>query len=167
MNVQNIQILFLLLDSVMMLAPFLVMLSSYLSRSGARRATQPDATQPDDTESRAANLRAVDAAVRAQRSPMWLPSHPAPRIVVPWFALGFVAVAALHSQAILPATWVSAGVSIDTVLLAMAMAALGVTTHGSAIRAAGIKPLALGAVLFTWLIVGGWMINAGVRAALG
>jgi uncharacterized membrane protein YadS len=59
---------------------------------------------------------------------------------------------------------VSAATNLDTVLLAMAMAALGLTTHISAIRAAGAKPLWLGAVLFVWLIVGGGAIN-GLAAA--
>jgi uncharacterized integral membrane protein (TIGR00698 family) len=125
---------------VMMLAPFLMLLSSYLSSS------RPRVTAPQAAEGGSRNAR---------------------RVVIPWFAFGFVAVAALNSQPILPAAWVSTGVSLDAVLLTMAMAALGVTTHGSAIRTAGVKPLALGGVLFIWLIAGGWLINAGVRAVLG
>jgi uncharacterized membrane protein YadS len=39
------------------------------------------------------------------------------------------------------------------------MAALGLTTHRSAIGKAGLRPIALGAVLFTWLIVGGTVVN--------
>jgi uncharacterized membrane protein YadS len=49
----------------------------------------------------------------------------------------------------------------------MAMAALGLTTHVSAIRSAGIRPLALAAALFAWLILGGGAINALVTAFLG
>jgi uncharacterized membrane protein YadS len=49
----------------------------------------------------------------------------------------------------------------------MAMAALGLTTHVSAIRSAGIKPLALAAALFAWLILGGGAINAAVTAFFG
>ena len=41
----------------------------------------------------------------------------------------------------------------------MAMAALGLTTHMSAIRRAGIKPLLLAGLLFCWLIAGGAAIN--------
>ena len=49
------------------------------------------------------------------------------RIVVPWFAFGFVAVAGFNSLHLLPG--LQAGlVQLDTVLLAMAMAALGLTT---------------------------------------
>jgi uncharacterized integral membrane protein (TIGR00698 family) len=81
------------------------------------------------------------------------------RIVIPWFAVGFVAVAAFNSFDLLPHAVVAAAVSIDTVLLAMAMAALGLTTHVSAIRTAGLKPLGLAAFLFGWLLMGGFLIN--------
>ena len=124
---------------VMMLAPFLIILSAYLSRS------------KDTSE-----LAATGAA----------PQKPG-RIVIPWFALGFVAVAGLNSLALLPKSVVSAVTDMDTVMLAMAMAALGLTTHISAIRNAGIKPLALAALLFAWLIGGGIAINAGVTALFG
>ena len=64
---------------------------------------------------------------------------------------------------VLPKTAVGAAVNFDTVILAMAMAALGVTTQVSAIRTAGIKPLALAALLFAWLVLGGAAINALAR----
>jgi uncharacterized integral membrane protein (TIGR00698 family) len=81
------------------------------------------------------------------------------RIVIPWFAVGFVGVAAFNSFDLLPHAVVATAVSIDTVLLAMAMAALGLTTHVSAIRTAGLKPLGLAAFLFGWLLMGGFLIN--------
>jgi uncharacterized integral membrane protein (TIGR00698 family) len=81
------------------------------------------------------------------------------RIVIPWFAVGFVAVAAFNSFDLLPHAVVATAVNIDTVLLAMAMAALGLTTHVSAIRTAGLKPLGLAAFLFGWLLMGGFLIN--------
>lgn len=125
---------------VMMLAPFLIVLSAYLSRS-------------KDTTELTAHGAVADET----------PRQPG-RIVIPWFALGFVAVAGLNSLAWLPEPVVGAAIDIDTVMLAMAMAALGLTTHFSAIRNAGIKPLALAALLFAWLIGGGLAINAGVTA---
>jgi uncharacterized integral membrane protein (TIGR00698 family) len=90
-----------------------------------------------------------------------------PRITIPWFALGFVAVTALNSLVALPVQLTAIATTFDTFVLAMAMAALGLTTHVSAIRNAGIRPLALAAVLFVWLIAGGVAINAGVTALLG
>jgi uncharacterized membrane protein YadS len=58
---------------------------------------------------------------------------------------------------------VAALTTIDTVLLAMAMAALGLATHISSIRKAGIKPLLLALILFVWLVVGGALINHWVQ----
>ncbi len=113
---------------VMMLAPFLIVLSAILSR--ADRA------------------RALPGAPRTGSG-----------VVVPWFALGFVAVAGLNSLARLPPPAVNAAVGMDTFLLAMAMGALGLSTRWSALRRAGIKPLALAAVLFGWLLLGGIAIN--------
>jgi len=81
------------------------------------------------------------------------------RVAIPWFALGFIAVIAVNSLQVLPHTLVAAGINIDTAILAMAMAALGISTHLSAIKTAGMKPLALAAVLFLWLIFGGFLVN--------
>ena len=120
---------------VMMLAPFLVILSAWLSR-------HPEAAD-------------VETSATAQKPG---------RIVIPWFALIFVVVAGINSLHVLPQPLVAGATEVDTFLLAMAMAALGLTTHVSAIRTAGIKPLALATVLFAWLIVGGLAINLGVAA---
>ena len=48
-----------------------------------------------------------------------------------------------------------------------AMAALGLTTHMSALRQAGLKPMLLAALLFIWLIVGGAGINQVVQHLFG
>ena len=127
---------------VMMLAPFLIVLSAWLSHSKDRE----------------------DEGARAGKSGV---SDNHRRIAIPWFALLFVAVAGLNSLALLPKPAVSAAIDLDTAMLAMAMAALGLTTHISAIRNAGIRPLALAALLFAWLVGGGLVINAGVTALLG
>jgi uncharacterized integral membrane protein (TIGR00698 family) len=74
-------------------------------------------------------------------------------------------VAGLNSLVRLPASVVSAVSDLDTAILAMAMAALGLTTNVSALRSAGLKPLLLAATLFAWLVGGGFVINAVVRAA--
>jgi uncharacterized integral membrane protein (TIGR00698 family) len=128
---------------VMMLAPFLVLLAAYLSRNPEEAAVPTEAAA--------------------------LPGAGAPPIqswrgVIPWFALGFIAVAGFNSMALLPRSFVSAAIDVDTLILATAMAALGVSTQISAIRSAGVKPLGLAALLFGWLILGGFAINAGVSA---
>lgn len=113
---------------VMMLAPFLLILSAYLSRTEAPSASEN---------------------AQAQKNP----------VVIPWFAVFFILVAGFNSLDLLPAKLVSIIIDLDTVLLCMAMAALGLTTHVSAIKQAGVKPMLLAALLFVWLIVGGAAIN--------
>jgi uncharacterized integral membrane protein (TIGR00698 family) len=114
---------------VMMLAPFLVILSS--------------------------RIGGEEGAVQGGR-----------RITIPWFAVFFIGASGLNSLHLLPAAVVESIVQIDTVLLAMAMAALGVRTHVGAIRQAGLKPLLLASVLFAFLMGGGYLINLAVSAVL-
>jgi uncharacterized membrane protein YadS len=47
------------------------------------------------------------------------------------------------------------------------MAALGLTTHVSALRRAGPKPLLLALLLFAWLLGGGLGINLAVHWLIG
>jgi uncharacterized integral membrane protein (TIGR00698 family) len=114
---------------VIMLAPFLIALSGWLARATATKV--PAASKSDAT----------------------------PRVTIPWFAFAFVGLIAFNSLALLPQFVVAHAVELDTFLLAMAMGALGLTTHLSAIRKAGVKPLLLGTLLFVWLVVGGAVIN--------
>jgi uncharacterized membrane protein YadS len=76
-------------------------------------------------------------------------------------------VIALNSLAILPGAIVSGITQIDTFLLAMAMVALGLSSHISTIRRAGIMPLLFATSLFVWLIFGGLAITMGVTTWLG
>lgn len=89
------------------------------------------------------------------------------KIVVPWFALLFVAVSGINSLHLLPPAAKAAIIQIDTVLLAMAMAALGLRTHVGAIRQAGAKPMLLAAIVFVALTVGGYALNVGVARLFG
>jgi uncharacterized integral membrane protein (TIGR00698 family) len=119
---------------VMMLAPFLLLLSAFLARREVRGSRQqPGARQP---------------------------------LALPWFALGFLGVAGVHSLGVLPPALVQPLVALDNLLLATAMGALGLTTHLSAIRRAGAKPLLLASVLFAWLICGGALVNTVAGALL-
>lgn len=89
------------------------------------------------------------------------------RMMIPWFALWFIVVSAINSLQVLPDAWVDGLVQLDTVLLATAMAALGLRTHASAVRKAGIRPLLLAATLFAWLVLGGYALNIGIPKVLG
>ena len=88
-------------------------------------------------------------------------------VVIPWFAVIFILVSGFNSLRLLPASWVGAVVQIDTVLLAMAMAALGLRTHVSSIRQAGVRPLLLATMLFAFLVTGGWVVNVAVGRLFG
>ena len=120
---------------VMMLAPFLIILSTYLSKKKSK---------------------ANNGAQAAEKSP----------ITIPWFAVFFILMAGFNSLNLIPASIVSYIVTIDTILLAMAMVALGLTTHISAIRQAGVKPLLLALFLFFWLTLGGVIINIFIETVL-
>jgi uncharacterized integral membrane protein (TIGR00698 family) len=117
---------------VMLLAPFLLILSGFAAGSPT-----------DPHESRLARLK------------------------LPWFALMFVAVSGFNSLQLLPPLWVEWLLWLDTLLLAMAMAALGLCTQARALREAGLKPMLLGASLFAALFGGGYALNRGIVALLG
>ena len=84
------------------------------------------------------------------------------RITIPWFAVLFIAASAANSLNVLPVRLIDALIEVDTMLLSVAMAALGLRTHVGAIRQAGVRPLLLAAVLFVFLIGGGYGINRTV-----
>ena len=88
------------------------------------------------------------------------------KITIPWFAILFILVAVFNSFHLLPKAVVDMLVTLDTVLLAMAMAALGLTTHVSALKKAGAKPLLMALMLFVWLIVGGGAINLAIHSLM-
>lgn len=75
---------------------------------------------------------------------------------IPWFAVLFIVVIAFNSLHWLPATSVTVINSIDTFLLTLAMAALGMDTNLRKIGKLGLKPLYFSLFLFLWLIFGGY-----------
>ncbi len=119
---------------VMMLAPFLLILSFALTTASSK------------------NGEKLSLMKRVQQ------------VKVPWFAFVFILVVLLHTWVPMTASVERNMVMLDDVLLTMAMFALGLTTHLSAIKQAGVKPLILGAMMFAWLIIGGGLINIGIAA---
>ena len=136
---------------VMMLAPFLIMLSAWLAR--------------DDAKSPAQMPRELGDNILAKRFNTNTPSKI--KLTIPWFAFAFVGVVLFNSLQLLPTRWVAVTTELDTILLAMAMAALGLATHISSIRKAGFKPLLLALILFAWLVVGGAFINRWMFGLIG
>jgi uncharacterized integral membrane protein (TIGR00698 family) len=63
---------------------------------------------------------------------------------VPWFVFGFVALVGLNSVVAIPPEAKSAAATATTFLLAVALAAMGLETNISKLRAKGMRPLALG-----------------------
>ena len=117
---------------VMMLAPFLLILSFALTKGSSDNGKKPSFMN------------------RVQQ------------VKVPWFAFIFIAIVLLHTWVPMTASFERSMVMLDDVLLTMAMFALGLTTHLGAIKQAGVKPLILGAIMFAWLIIGGGLINIGI-----
>ena len=71
--------------------------------------------------------------------------------LVPWFLVGFLVVAVLGSLGAIPAGPREAMVHASGFLIATAMAGIGLSTDAAALRRAGWRPLALGAIL--WILV--------------
>jgi len=80
------------------------------------------------------------------------------KITIPWFAVFFIVVAGFNSLHLLPSVVVADINAIDTFMLTMAMTALGMETSTSKFKNVGMKPIYLAAILFLWLIFGGFYI---------
>ena len=118
---------------VMMLAPVLVMMSFALARTAVKAVS--DSVKET-------------AAVTAKQG----------KITIPWFAFGFLAVIGFNSFDLLPHTVVDGINNIDTFMLTMAMTALGTETSIEKFKKAGAKPFILAAVLYIWLLGGGYLL---------
>ena len=65
---------------------------------------------------------------------------------MPWFVLGFIALAVLNSVITVPAEVKAPIATVTTFLLSMALAAMGLETDVRKLKAKGLRPLVLGAV---------------------
>jgi len=86
------------------------------------------------------------------------PGQAKARLPIPWFAVGFLVLAIVNSLAILPPDLVTAVRRLDVFALTMAMTALGIETRFGQIRKAGPRVMALGLILYAWLLLGGYGI---------
>jgi len=89
------------------------------------------------------------------------------QFAIPWFAFGFIGVVVVNSLLAPPSDLTDTIGAVDTGILAMAMAALGVSTRFEALRQAGVKPLVLALVLFAWLMLGGAALYLAINGGLG
>ena len=89
------------------------------------------------------------------------------KLVIPWFAVGFLAVAGFNSLNLLPTEMVKSIIFIDDFMLAMAMAALGLSTNFAKFKEVGMKPIYAALVMFLWLLIGGYFITMGITSIMG
>ena len=96
------------------------------------------------------------------------------KIMVPWFAFGFIGVICLNSllqyltgaESVKDIPLNGAIEYIDTFLLTMAMTALGTDTSIDKFKKAGAKPFVLALLLFGWLVGGGYLLARWLVPAL-
>jgi uncharacterized integral membrane protein (TIGR00698 family) len=93
---------------------------------------------------------ALALAVMHSRRSGGVPRHA--RTLVPMFLLWFLAAAALHTLGFVPQTASHAAAWTASVLITVALAAIGLSTRLADLRGTGLRPLALGTVL--WAVVG-------------
>ena len=97
------------------------------------------------------------AAAKMRKSPAAAEGEKG-KVAVPWFAFGFLLVIGFNSLNLLPEVVVGWINQFDTFLLTMAMAALGAETSFDKFKKAGVKPFLLAAILYVWLLVGGYIM---------
>jgi uncharacterized integral membrane protein (TIGR00698 family) len=83
------------------------------------------------------------------------------RLPVPAFLLGFLLLAMLRGVGVLPASWSGAESTLATVLITVALSAVGLSVDIAGLRRAGFKPIVLGAAL--WVTVSA--LSLGCQAA--
>jgi uncharacterized integral membrane protein (TIGR00698 family) len=86
------------------------------------------------------------------------------QLVIPWFAVYFIGVAAFNSLHIVPQGIVNIINEIDTFLLTMAMTALGMGTVFSKFKGLGLAPVYTASAMFAWLVIGGFVVTKVVCA---
>ncbi|MCF6807070.1 YeiH family protein [Thiotrichales bacterium 19S9-12] len=120
---------------VMMLAPLLIIVGFFIAKASAKQL---------DSNTQAVPLKSYLG-------------------IIPWFAVGFIVVCGINSLNVINHSIVNHINILDTFLLTVAMTALGLETHISKFKQAGIKPALLALVLFVWLIFAGlgvtWLVD--------
>lgn len=87
-------------------------------------------------------------------------------LLVPWFLVGFLVVAAVSSTGVVPPSVVDTLTTVSVFLVATALAGIGLSTDLRAIRTAGIRPLLLGAAL-SLLVTATTLVAMTLTGSLG
>ncbi|MCR5085737.1 MAG: YeiH family protein [Succinivibrionaceae bacterium] len=111
-------------------------------------------------------ILSVIADRAGRQGPQPLAGEAPRRLRLPWFALLFLLAICLNSLW-QPPVAVGAAINLcDSFLLTVAMAALGMETSFSSFRKAGAKPFLLAALLYLWLVLGGYGMARAADAFL-
>ncbi len=78
--------------------------------------------------------------------------------IIPWFILGFLAMSAINSLGIIPASVSQAFVNIAYILIAMAMAGLGLNVEIKTFKELGVKAFIAGLIGSVCLSVLGYIL---------
>lgn len=99
-------------------------------------------------------LPVIVLAVLLTRTPRGAAAGPRPPLL-PWFAVGFALLVAVHSSGVLPAALVQAGHDLSRWCLVAAIAAIGMKTQLKELVAVGVKPVLLmvGETIFLAVLV--------------
>lgn len=82
--------------------------------------------------------------------------------VVPWFLVWFVGAALLESVGLVPAAWHAPLANLALVLITVALASIGLSTHLGDMRRAGYRPLLLGTLTWATVAVTGLLLQFAV-----
>jgi uncharacterized integral membrane protein (TIGR00698 family) len=85
------------------------------------------------------------------------------RAIIPWFILWFLVAAALNSFGLIPAVLQSPLQELALFSITVALAGVGLGTDIQRIRAAGVRPLVLGAILWVAIAVSSLLIARAIR----
>lgn len=88
------------------------------------------------------------------------------KLVIPWFAVYFIAMAGFNSLQIVPENVVGVINEIDTFLLTMAMTALGMGTIFAKFKGLGLAPVYTALGMFVWLVIGGFVVTKMVTGII-
>jgi uncharacterized membrane protein YadS len=81
--------------------------------------------------------------------------------LVPGFLVAFATLAALRGAGVIPASWAGGISEAATLLITLALSAVGLSMNLATLRRVGVKPLVLGAML--WIVVS--LLSLGCQAA--
>lgn len=87
-------------------------------------------------------------------------------IPIPWFVFGFIGMVGINSLNLLPKVVIGYINTVDTFLLTVSMAALGIETNIEKMKKTGMKPIYSALAIFVYLFFGGFVITVLVHKIL-